>query len=272
FGVCAWILEPFDAFDQPRVVVGDGEKRRPVVGIGLVVGRHVIAAIRRGACEPLVELPGIEQRGLAVEELLNLFARHARGVASVAHPARSISSLQRRQKTRMWPSSVLSCASAGLAMPRDMSDQPTSRHAARPCWTASSAATSSGVAKPPGPEGKEGIEPPRPLCRRLFGWAEAPGRDVHAIGRDRKEGAYGYRRAVVEREIGKNDEVAVGIGDARGAFLAQARDQLAADRLDVGFGVFAVDRNPAGHRAAAEIDVVGGEMAVAEILTPAFRW
>ncbi len=38
-----------------------------------------------------------------------------------------------------------------------------------------------------------------------------------------------------------------------------------ADVVDLGLRRLAVERNPLGHRPAAEIDVVGGEMAVAEL-------
>ena len=45
----------------------------------------------------------------------------------------------------------------------------------------------------------------------------------------------------------------------------ETRDQLRADRVDLRLRGLAVERNPLGDRPAAEIDVVGGEVAVAEL-------
>src|SRR5262249_42408655 len=98
---------------------------------------------------PFVELPVVEQRRLAVEEVLDFGARH-HGFGRERHAPVPISSFQRRQKMRRWCSSLLSC-SPFLLMPRDISDQRSSAQLARPCCTSSSASTSSGVAKPPGP-------------------------------------------------------------------------------------------------------------------------
>ena len=42
-------------------------------------------------------------------------------------------------------------------------------------------------------------------------------------------------------------------------------------RVDIGLGVLAIDRNPARHRPAAIVRIVGGEMAVAEIAAEAAR-
>jgi len=44
-----------------------------------------------------------------------------------------------------------------------------------------------------------------------------------------------------------------------------AGDELAADVVDLRLRRLAIERNPFGDRPAAEIDVVGGEVAVAEI-------
>ena len=74
------------------------------------------------------------------------------------------------------------------------------------------------------------------------------------------------RGAVVDDEVREDTQIAVGVGDARGARRAEPRHQFVAHGVDLGLGVLAIDRNPFRHRPAAEIHVVGGEMAVAEIL------
>ena len=45
---------------------------RAVVAVGLVVGRHVVGGVVGEQRLPLVELPVVEQRGLVVEEILDL--------------------------------------------------------------------------------------------------------------------------------------------------------------------------------------------------------
>ena len=71
--------------------------------------------------------------------------------------------------------------------------------------------------------------------------------------------------------FGKIAEIAVGVGDARGARRAEPRHQFVAHRVDIGLGVLAVDRNPLRHRPAAVIRIVGGQMAVAQIAAEAAR-
>ena len=93
---------------------------------------------------------------------------------------------------------------------------------------------------------------------------------MHEVGGDRREVAHRHRRAVIDDEIGEDREIAVGVGDAGGTRLAEARDQLGADGVDVGLGVLAIDRDPPRHRPAAIVRVVGGEMAVAEVLAEPF--
>src|SRR5262249_1684927 len=92
------------------------------------------------------------------------------------------------------------------------------------------------------------------------------GEEGDGVGRERVEGTDGHRRAVVREQVWKDEEVAVGVCDARRAGLTQARDQPGTYALDLGLRRFAVDRDPARDGAAAEIDVVRAAMAVAERL------
>src|SRR5262249_556072 len=85
-----------------------GEQGEAVVGVGLVVGRNVVARVVGEQREPVVELPRVEQIGLAIEQILHLGAGNGAGDGRV-HAAASISSLQRRQKPRRWPSWVSGC-------------------------------------------------------------------------------------------------------------------------------------------------------------------
>src|SRR5262245_50357337 len=138
-----------DPLADALAVVGDEEQRRAMVALGLIVGRNIIGRILGEQLLPLVEPPFVEQCGLVIKEILDLGARdHAR--CRHRHCAAPISSFQRRQKMRRWCSSLLSC-SPSLPMPPDISDQRASAQLASPCCTSSSASTSSGVAKPPGP-------------------------------------------------------------------------------------------------------------------------
>src|SRR5262249_13932910 len=125
------------------------EQGRAVVAVELVIGRHVVGGVLGQERFPRVELPVVEQRRLVVEEILNFGARHHRPLRD-RHASAPISSFQRRQKMSRRCSSLL-CCSLSLPMPRDISDQRSSAQLASPCCTSSSASTSSGVAKPPGP-------------------------------------------------------------------------------------------------------------------------
>ena len=55
-----------------------------------------------------------------------------------------------RHQVRICSSSL--AAGTGLPMPLEMSDQPISARAPKPFWACSSASTSSGVARPAGPQ------------------------------------------------------------------------------------------------------------------------
>ncbi len=66
------IVDADDALADALAVVGDQEQRAAVVAVELVVGRHVIGGVVGEQRLPLVELPVVEQRGLVVEEILDL--------------------------------------------------------------------------------------------------------------------------------------------------------------------------------------------------------
>ena len=66
------IVDADHALADALAVVGDQEQRRAVIALGLVVGRHVIGGVVGQQRLPLVELPFVEQRGLVVEEVLDL--------------------------------------------------------------------------------------------------------------------------------------------------------------------------------------------------------
>ena len=70
-----------------------------MVAFELVVGRHVIGGVVGEQRLPLVELPVVEQRGLVIEEILDLRARDHRACRD-RHAGAPISSFQRRQKMR----------------------------------------------------------------------------------------------------------------------------------------------------------------------------
>ena len=65
--------------------------------------------------------------------------------------------------------------------------------------------------------------------------------------------------------LGKITRLRLVSATRRARSVAEPRDQLAADRLDLRLRRLAVERDPFGDRPPAEIDVVGGEMAVAEL-------
>ena len=56
-------------------VVGDEEERIGGVGVAGVVGRHAVTRVVGEERQPLVELPGVEERGLVVEEVFDFLAR-----------------------------------------------------------------------------------------------------------------------------------------------------------------------------------------------------
>ncbi len=93
------IVDADDALADALAVVGDEKQGRAVVAFELVVGRHVIGGIVGEQRLPLVELPFVEQRGLVVEEVLDLGARDD-AARRDRHACAPISSFQRRQKMR----------------------------------------------------------------------------------------------------------------------------------------------------------------------------
>ena len=131
-------------------VVGDQKQCVAVIGVGGVKRRHQIAGIRRHQCQPLFEAPLVEECGLLNQESLDLadrerrrgILRHrawpysaasrcsGRSEQSVGPRIPWIRACQRRQKARICNSSWLDGCSR--PMPREMSDQDSSRHAAKP--------------------------------------------------------------------------------------------------------------------------------------------
>src|SRR5262249_6272065 len=124
--------------------------------------------------QPFVQPPLVEERRLAVQELLDLLAaggRPPRPAPVGRHPARPAAAAvptggfrpstcspcarpcpcacHSRQKARRGDSSVNS-RGPSRCMPRETSDHSTS-FTAKPSWHASSTSTSSAVPKPPGP-------------------------------------------------------------------------------------------------------------------------
>ena len=120
-------------------------------------------------------------------------------------------------------------------------------------------------------ERQKTVEPHRACGGRFFFRPQRAGAHLHAVGRQRMKGANGDRGAVVQHQVGKYHEVAVGIGHTRGACFAQTRDQLGADALDFRFRGLAIDRYPARHRPSAKIYIVDDRMTVAEDLAHAVR-
>ena len=101
-GNSAWQLGSLhadDALADALAVVGHQKQRRAVVAFELVVGRNVIGGVVGEQRLPLVELPFVEQRRLAVEEILDLGPRD-HGSRRDGHACAPISSFQRRQKMR----------------------------------------------------------------------------------------------------------------------------------------------------------------------------
>ena len=111
----------------------------------------------------------------------------------------------------------------------------------------------------------------RALRFGLLDRPERPCGHVHAVRRDRIEMPHRDRGAVVDDEVGKDREIAVGIGDTRGARRAEPSHQLVAQRVDVGLGILAVDGNPFCDGPAAVIRIVGRQMAVAQVATKPAR-
>src|SRR6516225_6573685 len=108
-GVAVRIVYPNDALADPLPVVGDQEQSGAMIAFQMIVRRYVVGGVIGQECLPLVELPGVEQRRLVIEEILDLGARdHIAG--RDRHCAAPIRSFQRRQKIRKWCSSLLSCS------------------------------------------------------------------------------------------------------------------------------------------------------------------
>ena len=122
------IFQPDDALVETRAVIRNDEETRTMVGLRLVVRRHVIAGIRRQQLLPFVELPAVQQFGLAEEQVFH-FGPVGQGRVPVHHSV-SIRSRQRRQNVRIWPSSVSNWSSGALCIPRERSFHGAVRQAA----------------------------------------------------------------------------------------------------------------------------------------------
>ena len=120
-------------------------------------------------------------------------------------------------------------------------------------------------------EGEEAVEAHLSGERRFLHGSERPGTYAHAIGRERLEAAHGDRRAVEQHEVGEDQQVAIGIGDALRALGPEPLHELRADALELGLRRVTVDRDPRGDRAAAEVHVVRRAVPIAEIFAQAVR-
>src|SRR5712672_2172315 len=92
-------LDADDPLTDPFAIVGHQKQGRAMIAVQMIIWRHVISRVFGQQVLPLVELPIIEQRRLAVEKILDLRTRY-HGWCRDSHTGAPISSFQRRQKIR----------------------------------------------------------------------------------------------------------------------------------------------------------------------------
>src|SRR5262249_20783147 len=95
--------------------------------------------------------------------------------------------------------------------------------------------------------------------------------DLHMVGPHGIESANGGRHHVVDDEVGKDQQVAIAVGDDIAALRPETRHDLLLQRLDLHFGAPAPARCPAPTGAAPGPPAtrLGDGVVVAEVLDPA---
>src|SRR5581483_1241955 len=153
FRPCRLAEQLFDPRAKPYRVIRDDEQGVARIPLGHVGRRNLVDRVIGHHLLPFLEPPFVQQGGFAIEEILHLLPGGQSRRAHAALLARRtcgsvINWFHRRQKARIWSSSVI--AGCSRFIPREISDHSTSR-LRNPRWQDSSISTSSGVANPPGP-------------------------------------------------------------------------------------------------------------------------